>query len=138
MEKVLAYNITDETLAAVYKICSQMRIGIIKVGQDEMTTMLQDVLGNKLYKPSGSIANAAAGASAGSCGNGTDIGEPRESMLVMCNLTEKHMDKLLAALRLGGLEIDYKAVLTPTNSKWNGAWMLAQMRLEKQQYNNNR
>ena len=41
------------------------------------------------------------------------------------------MDKLLLSLRKNRLLIDYKAVLTPTNSQWNVLRLLLELRAER-------
>lgn len=59
---------------------------------------------------------------------------PEESMLLMCDFTEKRIDKLLLALRRAKVQMDYKAVLTPTNRKWNVMRLMLEMRAEKNAY----
>lgn len=61
---------------------------------------------------------------------------PGESLLVMCNLTESRMDKLLLSLRKYQANIDYKAILTPTNRKWNVLRLMLEMRAEKAAFQN--
>lgn len=61
---------------------------------------------------------------------------PAESLLLMCDFSDKRMDALLLALRKAGVQIDYKAVLTPTNRKWNVLRLLLEMRAEKAAYEN--
>lgn len=43
---------------------------------------------------------------------------PSESLLVFCDLTQKHFDKMLFEIRQAGIHVDYKAVLTPVNRTW--------------------
>ena len=46
-------------------------------------------------------------------------GEPLGgSMIVFCDLTEKHLDRFLFGLRTRGAAIRHKAVLTKTNRGW--------------------
>lgn len=62
-------------------------------------------------------------------------GEPiNESMVLMCEFSEKQVNKLLAALKRQGASVDYKAVLTPTNSKWNVLRLFAELAREKTAY----
>jgi hypothetical protein len=63
---------------------------------------------------------------------------PAESLIVFCDFTEKKMDKLLASLRRDQVVIDYKAVLTPTNRKWNVMRMYLEMQAEKTAYQKNK
>ena len=55
---------------------------------------------------------------------------PDKSLMVMCGLTEKHMDRLLFALRRDNVDIGYKAILTKTNASWSVSRMYANMELE--------
>ena len=48
------------------------------------------------------------------------------------------MDKLLLALRRDQVTIDYKAVLTPTNRKWNVMRLYLEMQAEKAAYQKNK
>ena len=63
---------------------------------------------------------------------------PAESLIVFCDFTEKKMDKLLASLRRDQVVIDYKAVLTPTNRKWNVMRTYLEMQAEKAAYQKNK
>jgi hypothetical protein len=59
---------------------------------------------------------------------------PAESLILMCGFSEKEMDKLLAALKKAQLPIDYKAILTPTNRRWNVLRLLLELGVEKAAY----
>lgn len=41
-----------------------------------------------------------------------------ETMIVFCQVSDKHMDRILSQLKAGKIPIKYKAVMTPTNSRW--------------------
>ena len=113
MEKVITFNIGGSKLQSIYKICSQMRIGVIVVSKEQEGLTVEELLKNPLYK-GGEVA----------VGDGN-------SLVLMCELTQKHMDKLLSSIRSSKLEVDYKAILTPTNRKWNSVKLLAHMAFEK-------
>jgi hypothetical protein len=53
----------------------------------------------------------------------------------MCGFSEKEMDKLLAALKKAQVPIDYKAILTPTNRRWNVLRLLLELGVEKRTQN---
>ena len=44
---------------------------------------------------------------------------PKESLMVFCHLTDRVLDRVLAVLKRKHISVDYKAVMTPTNAKWN-------------------
>ncbi|MDO5340790.1 MAG: DUF3783 domain-containing protein [Eubacteriales bacterium] len=58
----------------------------------------------------------------------------KESLIVFCDVSDKHMDKLLFEIRQKQLSITFKAVLTDTNKKWNINQMLVEMRRERFEY----
>ena len=59
---------------------------------------------------------------------------PKESLLLFCNVSEKHLDELLARIRKENILLDYKAVLTPSNQNWNVLRMYGEMEKEKRLY----
>lgn len=58
----------------------------------------------------------------------------KESLIVFCDVSDKHMDKLLFEIRQKQLNVTFKAVLTDTNKKWNINEMLVEMRRERFEY----
>lgn len=134
MEKVIAYQLNESQLEIVYKACSQMRIGVILVDSSHSMSSLEDLTKLPVYKGNTSkeLNNVpVVKATIGSAPALLAHNNIEESLLVMCELREKHMDRLLATLRMTNAGIDYKAVLTPTNAKWNLIRVLAEMELEK-------
>lgn len=66
---------------------------------------------------------------------GKYLGEPvPESMVLFCGLGEKQLDKILAALKREGAQVDYKAVLTGENANWNVLRLFAELAREKAAY----
>lgn len=57
-----------------------------------------------------------------------------ESLLIMCSLSDKRMDKLLFELRRADVKLDYKAALTPTNSTWSLPRLMLELQKEKAFY----
>lgn len=58
----------------------------------------------------------------------------QESLLVMCDFSEKQMNRLLRELRSAGIAIDYKATLTSTNRNWSARHMYLEMAKERAAY----
>ena len=54
-------------------------------------------------------------------------------MVLMCEFTEKHFDKLLDFIKHSDVHVDFKAVLTPTNMKWDSRKLIAHMEFESMQ-----
>lgn len=61
---------------------------------------------------------------------------PPESLLLLCGLTDKRLDRLLAALKRNDANVDFKAILTPTNESWTVLKLLLEMHREKAAYEN--
>lgn len=53
-----------------------------------------------------------------------------ESLIIFCNVPEKKFDKILFKLRQSKISVDYKAALTPTNSKWTVKRLLVELERE--------
>ena len=58
----------------------------------------------------------------------------KESLIIFCDVSDKHMDRLLFEIRQKQINITFKAVLTDTNRKWNIRQMLVEMRRERFEY----
>ena len=43
---------------------------------------------------------------------------PEKRLILICGLSDKRLDALLAALKKAGVQTDYKAVLTASNRRW--------------------
>lgn len=56
---------------------------------------------------------------------------PKESLLLMCDLSSAEVDQVLTRLRSQKISISYKAVLTPTNRGWNVLELYEEMEKEK-------
>ena len=59
---------------------------------------------------------------------------PKGSMIVMCDFTEKQLDRLLMDLRNRNVKIDYKMVMTATNASWDVLHVYFEAQREKIMY----
>lgn len=114
MEKLLLFQIIPEE--PVLRIAQRLHIRTVSVP-------LADY---------GKSIGQLAGFPDGTANNGYDGAALDGSLLVLCELKERTMDKLLQQLRENGVSITYKAVLTPTNRNWNVIQLYAEMEREKQ------
>ena len=129
-EKLLIFHFDDTELKKIKQIAINQKIQFRLVDDLEYGKTLEQIANS---------ASPAAGLSTAVCaapgaGKIPMSGVPEESMLVLCGFSEKRMDKLLAALRKSQVQVDYKAILTPTNRKWNVMRLLLEMRTEKAAY----
>ena len=56
---------------------------------------------------------------------------PSDSILIFCDLSEKHLNRMLFELKSRKVQIDFKAILTPTNRKWTLRQLHAELEREK-------
>lgn len=115
MEKILVFHLDDIEYQKLEQVAHNLKINCVKISDSAYHQPLEALV-------SGNLSPLAA----------PFAGEiPPESLLLMCDFTEQRMDQLLLALRNTGIQTDYKAILTPTNKKWNVLRLLLEMRIEK-------
>lgn len=122
MEKLLVFHLDDDNLKKLKQIAGALKIRIELVPATDYLKTLEMIVS----KTSSPLLNPFSGE------------VPSESMIVFCDFPEKKMDKLLLALRRDQVTIDYKAVLTPTNRKWNVMRLYLEMHAEKAAYQKNK
>ena len=119
MEKLLLYNVKNPQ--DIIKTASDMRIvcGFINESDVDKT-----------------LAELTSGVRGISLSDAAEFHSPdnKESLVIFCDVTDKHMDKLLFEMRQKSFDVSFKAVLTDTNRKWNIKQMLVEMRREKFEY----
>lgn len=118
MEKLLVFHLDDNNLKKLKQVTGALKIRVEEVPSSDYLKPLE-MIANKTASPFIQPFSEEV---------------PSESLIVFCDFTEKKMDKLLAALRRDQIAIDYKAVLTPTNKKWNVMRMYLEMQAEKSAY----
>ena len=59
---------------------------------------------------------------------------PKGSMIIMCDFTEKQLDRLLMDLRNHKVKIDYKMIMTATNASWDVLHVYFEAQREKMMY----
>lgn len=119
MEKILLFNVDDNTKAKLKKYCSQMHIQLIEVETSRYNETL-DTLVNKKTAKAESFSGTV----------------PAESLMLFCDVANKKMDKLLFNIKKDNLSISYKAVLTPVNSRWTVLRLFLELEKERIAYAN--
>ena len=118
MERILAFQIEGEEMQKLKSIGNRMKVKIIVVEQKAYRQTLEDLLEQK--------QNFLV----------QEYTENRitQSMIVMDGFTEKRLDMLLKLLRDREVKLDYKAVVTPFNKKWNVLQLYLEMERERMGY----
>ncbi len=121
MERLLLFNSPDTD--KIKKIAAPMKIKVLTADPARYNETLRELAStDKKEKPS--TDNVFTGK------------VPAESLLLFCEVADKKIDKILSQLRKNNINIDFKAVLTPTNSYWNVLKLYLEMEREKIQYAN--
>ena len=118
MEKILAIACSDVQIEILKKITGDMKIRLQRVPDKDTDHTLEEILN------SGSDEKVS----------GEEVSDGENSLVIFCDLTEKHLDHVLARLREKKAGLCYKAVLTPTNRKWNLQKLYINMEMEKKQF----
>lgn len=116
MARILFFSCSDEVQVQVRQILTPMRISPVFVP------------GNKTHLTLGELESGRWG---DTVSEASDFAEP---FLVMCGLTDKQMNRFLMELRRHEVPIGLKAVLTPTNRKWNAAKLYLELSRERAAY----
>ena len=119
MEKLLLYNVKNPQ--DIIKTASDMRIVCGFINESDVDKTLAELTSGVRGI---SLSDAAE----------FHLPDNKESLVIFCDVTDKHMDKLLFEIRQKNLDVTFKAVLTDTNKKWNIRQMLVEMRRERFEY----
>jgi aryl carrier-like protein len=118
MKKILAFHLSNAELQKLKQICCFQNICCEAVAPTDYLQSLKALADNKKSP----LASPFTG----------EI--PPESLLLLCGFEDISLDQLLSSLRTNQIQVDYKAVLTPTNGTWNFMRLLLEMRAEKAAY----
>ena len=117
-EKILLYNVKEPQ--DIIKAASNMRIASGFISESDSDKTLAELAAEVKGMPS-DVAEYHSQ-------------ENKESLVIFCDVTDKHMDRLLFDMRQKNTGVTFKAVLTDSNRKWNISQMLVEMRRERFEY----
>ena len=122
MEKLICYQI--ENTREIERLASNMKIRVIKADAAMYNEMLDNIVNGKIS----SVNNTSSASISPAV---TDNKLPSDSILIFCDLSEKHLNRMLFELKSRKVQIDFKAILTPTNRKWTLRQLHAELEREK-------
>lgn len=114
MAKVLLFQCENES--EIRQILTPMKIQAVSVPKTKFHMTLEDL---EKGKDDGGYFGGAY---------------PKGSMIIMCDFTEKQLDRLLMDLRKHNVKIDYKMVMTATNASWDVLHVYFEAQREKMMY----
>lgn len=109
MEKLICFQI--ENTREIERLASNMKIRVVHATADMYNEMLDNIVNGKISSVNGSFSASISPAV-------TDNKLPSDSILIFCDLSEKHLNRMLFELKSRKVQIDLKAILTPTNRRW--------------------
>ncbi len=118
MEKLLLIGMNDDEYRKIAQVANRLKITVDVINPEYYNKTLGELAGGK-YKETASQV---------------PMDVSTESLIVICGLTDKRLDKLLFELRRAEVNVDYKAILTQTNKDWNVSQLMQEMRREKMEY----
>ena len=109
MEKLICFQIKNTR--EIERLASNMKIRVIKADAAMYNEMLDTIVNGKISPVNGSFSASISTLV-------TENKLPSDSILIFCDLSEKHLNRMLFELKSRKVQIDLKAILTPTNRKW--------------------
>ena len=109
MEKLICFQI--ENTREIERLASTMKIRVIKADASIYNETLDNIVNGKI-----SSVNSTSSASISPLVADNQL--PSDSILIFCDLSEKHLNRMLFELKSRKVQIDLKAILTPTNRRW--------------------
>ena len=158
MEKLLLIHSTKEIQLQVKNVASRLKLALDIIPEEYCGRRLKELAAGKYAQnppdatplgsttaedvtPLGSTIAEDAAPSGNAAAEGTvpaqvdagASGAPTPpSLLVLCGLRDKRLDKALFELRRADIPIDYKAILTPSNQEWTVPELMKELQRERQ------
>ena len=116
MEKIIGINIDDNYDTIIKSISSRHKVKYISMKDIDGMETVENIVSQSIIVSDGTHPL------------------PKGSLLLFCDIEDIKLDKILAALRKNQVMVTYKAILTPTNKKWNVLRLFVEMEREKKSY----
>lgn len=131
MEKLVVINLDDNEYRKVKNIAGRMKLAVERINctESEGYGITLETLASGKY--GGKLQPAEQLQSDGQSGSGLK----KESLILLCGLRDKRLDKVLFELRRSDTAVDFKAVLTPTNKDWTLRKLFAELGRERKVMN---
>ena len=158
MEKLLLIHSTKEIQLQVKNMASRLKLALDIIPEEYCSCRLKELAAGKYAQnpsdatplgsttaedatplgsttaedaaPSGNAAaESTASARDAAC---TPAAPTPPSLLVLCGLRDKRLDKVLFELRRADIPVDYKAILTPSNQEWTVPELMKELQRERQ------
>ena len=152
MEKLLLIHSTKEIQLQVKNVASRLKLALDIIQEEYCGCRLKELAAGKYAQnPPDTVASDSTVAegtilsdstvaegtipSGNAATEGTvpaPAAQTPPSCLVLCDLRDKRLDKVLFELRRADIPIDYKAILTPSNQEWTVPELMKELQRERQ------
>lgn len=147
MEKLLLIHSTKEIQLQVKNMASRLKLALDIIPEEYCGCRLKELAAGKYAQnppdatPLGSTTAEDAAPSGNAAADGTVPAQDTAcgpavqtppSLLILCGLRDKRLDKALFELRRADIPIDYKAILTPSNQEWTVPELMKELQRERQ------
>lgn len=139
MEKLVLIHVDDTEYHKIQNIASRMKITVDWIPEEIVTANYKlGELANGTYKKAADIIDADDRKQEKTAGHSSETGAVNvqtktraDSLILLCNLRDKRLDKMLFELRHGEVKVMYKAILTPSNQNWTVPMLMQELRRER-------
>lgn len=139
MEKLVLIHVDDIEYHKIQNIASRMKITVDRIPEEIMTVNYKlGELANGTYKKATDMIDADDRKQENVTGHSSETGAVNaqtknraDSLILLCNLKDKRLDKMLFELRHGEVKVMYKAILTPSNQNWTVPMLMQELRRER-------
>ena len=139
MEKLVLIHVDDIEYHKIQNIASRMKITVDRIPEEIVTANYKlGELANGTYKKAADIIDADDRKQENVTGHSSETGAVNvqtksraDSLILLCNLRDKRLDKMLFELRHGEVKVMYKAILTPSNQNWTVPMLMQELRRER-------
>lgn len=139
MEKLVLIHVEDTEYQKIKNIASRMKITVDRIPEEIAAAnyKLGEFVNGAYKKAEDTIdgtnrkqENVTEHFSEAEATN-AEIKNRADSLILLCNLKEKRLDKMLFELRHGEVKVMYKAILTPSNQSWTVPMLMQELRRER-------
>lgn len=139
MEKLVLIHVDDSEYQKIKNIASRMKITVDRIPEEIVAVNYKlGELVNGIYKNNADTIDADERKQENVTGHSSETGAVNaqtknraDSLILLCNLKEKRLDKMLFELRHGEVKVMYKAILTPSNQNWTVPMLMQELRRER-------
>ena len=139
MEKLVLIHVDDIEYHKIQNIASRMKITVDRIPEEIVTANYKlGELANGTYKKAADIIDADDRKQENVTEHSSETGAVNvqtksraDSLILLCNLKDKRLDKMLFELRHGEVKVMYKAILTPSNQNWTVPMLMQELRRER-------